>query len=37
LIALALSAPCTARLSVRAARDTSREVVTVEPLRSMVA
>ena len=36
-MALALSAPCTARLSVRAARDTSREVVTVEPFRSMVA
>ena len=37
LIALALSAPCTARLSARAARDTSREVVTAEPFFSVVA
>ena len=37
LIALAFSALCTARLSVRAARDTSREVVTVEPFFSVVA
>ena len=36
-MALAFRAPCMARFSVRAARDTSREVVTVEPLRSMVA
>ena len=37
MIALALSALCTARLRVRAARDTSRDVVTVEPFFSMVA
>ena len=37
LIALALSAPCTARFSARAARDTSREVVTTAPFRSVVA
>ena len=37
LMPLAFSAPCTARLSARAARDTSREVVTVAPLRSVVA
>ena len=37
LMALAVSALCTARFSVRAARDTSRDVVTVAPLRSMVA
>ena len=37
LIALALSAPCTARLSARAARETSREVVTVAPFFSVVA
>ena len=36
-MALALSAPWTARLNVRAARDTSRDVVTVEPLCSVVA
>ena len=37
LMALALSAPCTARLSARAARDTSRDVVTVDPFCSVVA
>ena len=37
LIALALSAPCTARFSARAARDTSRDVVTVVPFLSVVA
>src|SRR5579859_7894914 len=37
LIALALSAPCTARLSARAARDTSRDVVTAEPFFKVVA
>ena len=36
-MALALSAPWTARLNVRAARDTSRDVVTVEPFFSVVA
>src|SRR5215831_14212720 len=37
LIALALSAPCTARFSARAARDTSRDVVTVVPFFRVVA
>jgi len=37
LIAVALSAPCTARLSARAAREASREVVTTEPFRRVVA
>ena len=37
LIAEAFSAPCMARLRVRAARDTSRDVVTVEPFCSVVA
>ena len=37
LIALAFRAHCTARLSARAARDTSREVVTIDPFRSVVA
>jgi len=37
LIALAFSAPWMARFSARAARDISREVVTVAPLRSVLA
>ncbi len=37
LIALAFSAPCTARFSALAARDASREVVTTEPFFSVVA
>ncbi len=37
MIALAFSADCTARLSVRAAREASLDVVTVEPLRSVLA
>ena len=37
LIAEAFSALCTARLRVRAARDTSRDVVTVDPFLSVVA
>ncbi len=37
LMALAFSAPCTARLRARAARETSREVVTTEPFLSVVA
>ena len=37
LMALAFSAPWIARFSVRAARDTSRDVVTVEPFFSVVA
>ena len=36
-MALAFSAPCTARLSARAARETSREVVTIVPFFSVVA
>ena len=36
-MALAFSAHCTARLSARAARDTSREVVTTDPFLSVVA
>ena len=37
LMAEAFSALCTARFSVRAARDTSRDVVTVVPFWSVVA
>ncbi len=37
LIALAFSAPCTARFSARAARETSREVDTTAPFFSVVA
>ena len=37
LMALAFSAHCTARFSARAARDTSREVVTIDPFFSVVA
>ena len=37
LMAEAFSAPCMARLRVRAARDTSRDVVTVDPFCSVVA
>src|SRR5215472_18166423 len=36
-MALALSAPCTARLNARAARETSREVVTTAPFFRVVA
>ena len=37
MIALAFSAPCTARLSALAALETSRDVVTTEPFFSVVA
>ena len=37
LMALELSAHWTARLNARAARDVSREVVTIEPFFSVVA